>query len=47
VISLFAFPAEMRKIIYTTNAIESPRNKGHFPNDQAAIRIQNTDLLAC
>jgi transposase-like protein len=44
VIPFFAFPAEVRKIIYTTNAIESlnasvrkaVRNKGHFPTDQAA-----------
>lgn len=43
----FAFPAEVRKIIYTTNAIESlnasvrkaVRNKGHFPSDQAAIKL--------
>jgi transposase-like protein len=43
----FAFPTEVRKIIYTTNAIESLnasvrkaiRNKGHFPNDQAATKL--------
>ncbi|VCU72609.1 Transposase, Mutator family [Pigmentiphaga humi] len=43
----FAFPAEVRKIIYTTNAIESlnasvrkaVRNKGHFPSDQAATKL--------
>lgn len=43
----FAFPAEVRKIIYTTNAIESLnasirkaiRNKGHFPSDQAATKL--------
>jgi len=47
VIPFFAFPAEVRKIIYTTNAIESLnsqvrksiRNKGHFPSDQAAIKL--------
>lgn len=47
VIPFFAFPAEVRKIIYTTNAIESLnasvrkaiRNKGHFPNDQAATKL--------
>lgn len=46
-IPFFAFPAEVRKIIYTTNAIESlnasvrkaVRNKGHFPNDQAATKL--------
>jgi transposase-like protein len=38
---------EVRKIIYTTNAIESlnasvrkaVRNKGHFPSDQAATKL--------
>jgi len=47
VIPFFAFPAEVRKIIYTTNAIESLhsqvrksiRNKGHFPSDEAAIKL--------
>src|SRR5690606_30073173 len=47
VIPFFAFPAEVRKIIYTTNAIESlnasvrkaVRNKGHFPSDQAATKL--------
>ncbi len=47
VIPFFAFPAEVRKIIYTTNAIESlnasvrkaVRNKGHFPTDQAATKL--------
>jgi putative transposase len=47
VIPFFAFPAEIRKIIYTTNAIESLnssvrnpiRNNGHFPNDQAARKL--------
>jgi putative transposase len=47
IIPFFAFPTEVRKIIYTTNAIESlnasvrkaVRNKGHFPNDQAATKL--------
>lgn len=47
VIPFFAFAPEVRKIIYTTNAIESLnatvrkaiRNKGHFPNDQAATKL--------
>jgi putative transposase len=47
VIPFFVFPAEVRKIIYTTNAIESLnasvrkaiRNKGHFPSDQAATKL--------
>ncbi|WP_042688452.1 transposase, partial [Candidatus Glomeribacter gigasporarum] len=41
---LSAYPPEVRKMIYTTNAIESlhmqlrkiVKNRGHFPNDQAA-----------
>lgn len=47
VIPFFAFPADVRKIIYTTNAIESLnasvrkaiRNKGHFPSDLAATKL--------
>lgn len=42
-----AFPAEIRKIVYTTNLIESvnyqlrkvSRNRGHFPNDDAALKL--------
>jgi putative transposase len=41
------FPAELRKIVYTTNAIESlnarfrraVRHRGHFPNEQAAMKV--------
>ncbi len=47
IIPFFAFAAPVRKIIYTTNAIESLhsgvrktiRNKGHFPNDEAATKL--------
>ena len=47
VIPFFAFPPEVRRIIYTTNAIESlnsklrtsVRSRGHFPNDQAAVKM--------
>ena len=47
VIPFFAFPTDVRKIIYTTNAIESLnasvrkaiRNKGHFPSDQGATKL--------
>ena len=47
VVPFFAFPAEVRRIIYTTNAIESlnsklrtaVRSRGHFPNDDAAIKL--------
>ena len=42
-----AFPPEVRRIIYTTNAIESLnhqlrkiiKNRGHFPNDDAVIKL--------
>jgi len=42
-----AFPTEIRKVIYTTNQIESinfqlrkvTKNRGHFPNDDAAIKL--------
>lgn len=42
-----AFPADIRKVIYTTNAIESlnsqlrkvTKNRGHFPNDAAAVKL--------
>jgi putative transposase len=41
------FPAALRKIVYTTNAIESlnarfrkaVRHRGHFPNEQAALKV--------
>jgi putative transposase len=42
-----AFPPEVRRIIYTTNAAESLnyqlrkviRNRGHFPNDDAVVKL--------
>ena len=47
VIPFFAYPLEIRKIIYTTNAIESLhmqlrkvlKTRGHFPNDEAATKL--------
>jgi len=47
VIPFFAYPDSVRKIIYTTNAIESLnmslrkiiKNRGHFPNDDAATKL--------
>ncbi|BBY88057.1 hypothetical protein MTOK_38390 [Mycolicibacterium tokaiense] len=46
-IPFLSFPPAVRKIIYTTNAIESLnyqlrkiiKNRGHFPNDQAAVKL--------
>lgn len=42
-----AFPSELRRVIYTTNAIESLnyqlrkiiKNRGHFPSDEAAVKL--------
>jgi len=42
-----AFPPELRRVIYTTNSIESlnfqlrevTKNRGHFPNDDAVIKM--------
>ena len=47
VIPFFAFPDEVRRIVYTTNAIEALNSKlrravkirGHFPNDDAAMKL--------
>lgn len=46
-IPFLAFPPDIRRVIYTTNMIESlnaqlrkvTRNRGHFPTDQAAIKV--------
>ena len=43
----FAFPPEVRRVIYTTNAIESVnarlrkiiKTRGHFPSDDAATKL--------
>ena len=47
IVPFLAFPPEIRKMIYTTNAIESlnsvlrkaVRAKGHFPNEEAALKL--------
>jgi putative transposase len=47
VIPFFAYAPEIRKVIYTTNAIESvnyslrrlTKTRGSFPNDEAAIKL--------
>ncbi len=47
VIPFFAFPPEVRRVIYTTNAIESVnarlrkiiKTRGHFPSDDAVIKL--------
>ena len=47
VIPFFAFPPEIRRVLYTTNALESVharlrkiiKTRGHFPNDDAATKL--------
>ena len=47
IIPFFAYPKDIRKVVYTTNAIESMnrslrkiiKNRGAFPSDQAAIKL--------
>jgi transposase-like protein len=46
-IPFLAFPPELRRVIYTTNAIESlnyqlrkvTKNRGHFPSDDAVVKL--------
>jgi putative transposase len=47
VVPFYAFPSEVRRILYTTNAIEALNSKlrravrarGHFPSDEAATKL--------
>ena len=47
VIPFFAFPPEVRRVIYTTNQVESVharlrraiKTRGHFPTDDAALKL--------
>ncbi|WP_038852456.1 transposase, partial [Bordetella petrii] len=47
VIPFFAFPPAVRRVIYTTNAIENInsqlrkiiKTRGHFPSDDAAAKL--------
>lgn len=47
VIPFFAFPPAVRRVVYTTNAIESIhsqlrkiiKTRGHFPSDEAATKL--------
>jgi len=47
VVPFFVFPPDIRRVIYTTNAIESLnmqlrkiiKTRGHFPNDESAIKL--------
>ena len=46
-IPFLAFPPDVRRVIYTTNALESVharlrkiiKTRGHFPNDDAATKL--------
>lgn len=46
-IPFLSFPPELRRVIYTTNSIESlnyqmrkvTKNRGHFPNDDAVVKL--------
>jgi transposase-like protein len=46
-VPFFAYPEGVRRIVYTTNAIEAlnsklrraVRTRGHFPNDDAAMKL--------
>ena len=47
IITFFAYPPEIRKVIYTTNTIESlnmslrkvTKNRGSFPNDESMLKL--------
>ena len=47
IIPFYAFPSDVRRIIYTTNAIEALhaklrraiRARGHFPHDDAVLKL--------
>ena len=54
VVPFLEFPADLRRILYTTNAIESfnarvrklVNGKGHFPNDDAAYKLVYLAVVA-
>ena len=47
IVPFFAYPADIRRVIYTTNAIESVnmslrkiiKNRGSFPTDESALKL--------
>jgi putative transposase len=53
IVPFFAFPAEIRKVIYTTNAVESLnmtlrkiiKTRGSFPNEDAAMKLLYLALM--
>jgi putative transposase len=52
VIPFFEFPGEIRKVIYTTNTVESLKMslrkiikmRGSFPNEEAALKLLSLAL---
>jgi putative transposase len=50
-IPFLAYPEEIRRVIYTTNAVESVdmslrkiiKNRGSFPTDEAALKLDDAD----
>ncbi len=55
VIPFFAFPPEVRKVIYTTNAVEAlhrslrkiTKNRGAFPSEEAALKLLISGAAEC
>lgn len=55
VVPFYAFHAHVRRILYTTNAIEAlnaklrrvVRARGHFPTDDAAIKVSGAMTTQC
>jgi putative transposase len=53
VLPVFAYPTEIRRLLYTTNAIESlhmqlrkiVKTRGHFPTDEAATKLLYLALM--
>jgi putative transposase len=53
IVPFFAFPADIRKVVYTTNAVESLnmtlrkviKTRGSFPNEEAAIKLLYLALM--
>jgi putative transposase len=53
IVPFFAFPADIRKVVYTTNAVESLnmtlrkviKTRGSFPNEEAALKLLYLALI--
>ncbi len=50
IIPFFSYPSDIRRVVYTTNAIESLnrslrkvlKNKGSFPDDESVLKLLST-----